>query len=110
MTRRLRILHLSGLHIGKEAADDHWRVERVMMGEAWAGNLREIAKHTAMDPVCSTGDLAQRGKPGTAVNGVVQGLSAAHQTTRMRLDGALYAGDRSLPQCWLPDRLPGKGV
>ncbi|WP_313915762.1 metallophosphoesterase [Tahibacter sp.] len=62
MAKRLRILHLSDLHVGKEAAADHWRVERVM-GDAWAANLREIAAEGAIDLVCFTGDLAQRGKP-----------------------------------------------
>ncbi len=62
MAKRLRILHLSDLHIGKERPEDGWRVERVM-GEAWARNLREIAAEGAIDLVCFTGDLAQKGKP-----------------------------------------------
>lgn len=60
--RRLRILHLSDLHIGKEHGDDLWRVERVM-GEAWARNLAEIRRDGPIDLVCFTGDLAQSGKP-----------------------------------------------
>lgn len=62
MTKRLRILHLSDLHIGKEQSVDGWRVERVM-GAAWIQNLREIAADGPIDLVCFTGDLAQKGKP-----------------------------------------------
>ncbi len=62
MTKRLRILHVSDLHIGKEQSADGWRVERVM-GEAWAQNLREIAADGPIDLVCFTGDLAQKGHP-----------------------------------------------
>jgi hypothetical protein len=62
MSKRLRILHLSDLHIGKEPSEDAWRVERVM-GEAWARNLREIAADGPIDLVCFTGDLAQSGQP-----------------------------------------------
>lgn len=62
MAKRLRILHLSDLHIGKEHGDDLWRVERVM-GEAWERNLAEIRRDGPIDLVCFTGDLAQSGKP-----------------------------------------------
>ena len=62
MAKRLRILHLSDLHVGKERPEDGWRVERVM-GDAWARNLREIAADGPIDLVCFTGDLAQKGKP-----------------------------------------------
>jgi tetratricopeptide (TPR) repeat protein/calcineurin-like phosphoesterase family protein len=61
MAKRLRILHLSDLHVGKESAADHWRFERVM-GDAWIANLREIAADGPIDLVCFTGDLAQKGK------------------------------------------------
>jgi predicted phosphodiesterase/tetratricopeptide (TPR) repeat protein len=61
MVKRLRILHLSDLHVGKESAADHWRFERVM-GDAWTANLREIAADGPVDLVCFTGDLAQKGK------------------------------------------------
>ncbi|MBP6748911.1 MAG: metallophosphoesterase, partial [Xanthomonadaceae bacterium] len=62
MRKRLRILHLSDLHIGKEQTEDAWRLQRVM-GDAWARNLREVAADGAIDLVCFTGDLAQSGKP-----------------------------------------------
>ena len=62
MTKRLRILHLSDLHIGKERPEDGWRVERVM-GEAWNRNLADIRQDGLIDLVCFTGDLAQKGKP-----------------------------------------------
>lgn len=78
MAKRLRILHLSDLHVGKEAAADHWRVERVM-GDAWAANLREIAAEGAIDLVCFTGDLAQRGKP-QEYDGVRAVIDAAPQS------------------------------
>lgn len=69
MERRLRILHLSDLHIGKEQAPDAWRVERVM-GEAWARNLDEIRRDGRIDLVCFTGDIAQSGKPGQYADAV----------------------------------------
>lgn len=69
MARRLRILHLSDLHIGKEQAPDVWRVERVM-GEAWARNLDEIRRDGPIDLVCFTGDIAQSGKPGQYADAV----------------------------------------
>jgi Calcineurin-like phosphoesterase len=59
--RRLRILHLSDLHIGKEQTENAWRVERVM-GDAWTQNLREIGQSGKIDLICFTGDLAQSGK------------------------------------------------
>jgi predicted phosphodiesterase len=62
VAKRLRILHLSDLHIGKEHGDGLWRVERVM-GEAWDRNLAEIRRDGPIDFVCFTGDLAQSGKP-----------------------------------------------
>lgn len=60
MTKRLRILHLSDLHIGKERPEDGWRVERVM-GEAWNRNLADIRQDGPIDLICFTGDLAQKG-------------------------------------------------
>ncbi len=59
--QRLRILHLSDLHIGKEKPENAYRVERVM-GEAWDRNLTEIRKDGQIDLVCFTGDLAQSGR------------------------------------------------
>ena len=59
--RRLRILHLSDLHIGKEQTENAWRVERVM-GDAWTQNLCEIGQSGKIDLICFTGDLAQSGK------------------------------------------------
>ena len=60
MAKRLRILHLSDLHIGKERPEDGWRVERVM-GEAWDRNLADIRRDGPIDLICFTGDLAQKG-------------------------------------------------
>lgn len=59
--QRLRILHLSDLHIGKEKPENAYRVERVM-GDAWDRNLIEIRKDGQIDLVCFTGDLAQSGR------------------------------------------------
>ncbi len=84
MAKRLRILHLSDLHIGKERPEDGWRVERVM-GEAWARNLREIADEGAIDLVCFTGDLAQKGRPDEyagvreVIDAVLQSVGCSHE-------------------------------
>ncbi len=62
---RLRLLHLSDLHIGKETTSP-WRLRRVM-GQAWANNLLAIAADCdrdghPIDLICFTGDLAQSGQ------------------------------------------------
>jgi hypothetical protein len=59
--QRLRILHLSDLHIGKQKPENAYRVEHVM-GEAWDRNLTEIRKDGQINLVCFTGDLAQSGR------------------------------------------------
>jgi hypothetical protein len=59
--RKLRILHLSDLHIGREKPIGAWR-ERPFMGEAWRENLRHICAQGAIDLVCLTGDVAHSGK------------------------------------------------
>lgn len=62
MPQRLRILHISDLHLGKEGQGvDAWRMQRVL-GKAWLENLRTIAADGKPDIVCFTGDLAQSGK------------------------------------------------
>lgn len=77
MTKRLRILHLSDLHIGKERPEDGWRVERVM-GEAWNRNLADIRQDGPIDLICFTGDLAQKGHPNeyTRLTAVIANLLA----------------------------------
>ena len=62
MTHRLRILHISDLHIGKEGHGvAAWRMGRVL-GASWLDNLKTIAADGNPDIVCFTGDLAQSGK------------------------------------------------
>lgn len=58
---RVRILHLSDLHLGKESASA-WRMRRVL-GTAWKQNLKDIKADRPIDLVCFTGDLAQAGLP-----------------------------------------------
>lgn len=61
-TYRLRLLHISDLHVrGDEATDAGWRRRRVL-GQEWQRNLQEIASRGPIDLVCFTGDLAQSGK------------------------------------------------
>lgn len=59
---RLRLLHLSDLHLGKESAASAWRMRRVL-GKAWTDNLKHLADDGPIDLVCFTGDLAQSGQP-----------------------------------------------
>jgi len=59
--RRLRLLHLSDLHVGKEGQGSRWRMRRVL-GSAWAANLRTLAQDGPIDLVCFTGDMAQSGQ------------------------------------------------
>lgn len=61
--RRLRILHLSDLHMGQERGAGRWRL-RDVLGDAWRDNLDAIAQDRPIDLVCFTGDLAFSGKPG----------------------------------------------
>nr|WP_319566593.1 metallophosphoesterase [uncultured Rhodoferax sp.] len=60
--RRIRIVHISDLHLGKDATHA-WRVRRVL-GEAWRNNLTTIASDGPIDLVCFTGDVAQSGQAG----------------------------------------------
>jgi len=60
--RKLRLLHISDLHLGKEKAASDWRIRRVL-GKAWAKNLSDIAADGPIDLVCFTGDIAQSGQP-----------------------------------------------
>jgi calcineurin-like phosphoesterase family protein len=59
---RLRVLHVSDLHLRSEAAEpDAWRRRRVL-GDAWEKNLDAIVQRGAIDLLCFTGDLVQSGK------------------------------------------------
>lgn len=62
MAKRLRILHLSDLHMGQERGAARWRL-RDVLGQAWRDNLDAIAQDRPVDLVCFTGDLAFSGKP-----------------------------------------------
>lgn len=60
---RLRILHISDLHLdGKMSEVGAWRRRRVL-GPEWDKNLGEILRAGPIDLICFTGDLAQSGKP-----------------------------------------------
>jgi hypothetical protein len=59
---RIRVLHLSDLHLGKGGASEAWRTRRVL-GDAWIRNLDDIvADGRAVDLVCFTGDVAFSGQ------------------------------------------------
>lgn len=62
MAKRLRILHLSDLHMGQERGAARWRL-RDVLGQAWQDNLDAIVQDGQVDLVCFTGDLAFSGKP-----------------------------------------------
>ncbi|UQA58167.1 metallophosphoesterase [Polyangium aurulentum] len=58
---RLRILHVSDLHVRGPREREGWRRRRVL-GEAWERNLDELVKDgTGVDLVCFTGDVADWG-------------------------------------------------
>ena len=58
---RLRVLHVSDLHVVEPVKDRHRQRRGLVLGEAWDENLDEIARDGAIDLVCFTGDLAFSG-------------------------------------------------
>lgn len=58
---RLRVLHISDLHVVDPAKDRYRQRRGLVLGEAWDKNLDEIAKDGPIDLVCFTGDLAFSG-------------------------------------------------
>lgn len=62
MGHRLRILHISDLHIRGDWEKEAWRRRRVL-GDAWKRNLDDILKDGPVDLVAFTGDLAFSGRP-----------------------------------------------
>ncbi|NOK06940.1 MULTISPECIES: tetratricopeptide repeat protein [Myxococcus] len=62
MSYRLRILHISDLHIRGDWEREAWRRRRVL-GDAWRRNLDEILTDGPVDLVAFTGDLAFSGRP-----------------------------------------------
>jgi tetratricopeptide (TPR) repeat protein len=60
---RLRILHVSDLHLdGESSGPGGWRRKRVF-GAEWEKNLAAIVDDGPIDLICFTGDLVQSGKP-----------------------------------------------
>nr|WP_141620998.1 metallophosphoesterase [Myxococcus sp. AB036A] len=61
MGHRLRILHISDLHIRGDWEKESWRRRRVL-GDAWKRNLDELVQDGPVDMVAFTGDLAFSGR------------------------------------------------
>ena len=59
--RKLRLLHLSDLQMGRERPASAWR-RRSMLGQAWRENLRAIQAEGPIDLVCLTGDVTMFGR------------------------------------------------
>jgi predicted phosphodiesterase len=59
---RLRILHLSDLHMKGPREREPWRRRRVL-GAAWEDNLATLLQDGPVDLVCFTGDAAHSGAP-----------------------------------------------
>ncbi|KYG10933.1 hypothetical protein BE21_58480, partial [Sorangium cellulosum] len=58
---RLRVLHISDLHVRGPRETEAWRRRRVL-GEAWERNLDDLVKDgIPIDLVCFTGDVADHG-------------------------------------------------
>jgi len=58
---RLRVLHVSDLHVVDPEKDRHRQRRGLVLGEAWDVNLDAIARDGPIDLVCFTGDLAFSG-------------------------------------------------
>ncbi|MEN9865826.1 MAG: hypothetical protein RL748_1416, partial [Pseudomonadota bacterium] len=107
---KLRILHLSDLHIGKESMSA-WRMERVI-GPAWVKNLQEIAADGPIDLVCFTGDLAQSGvaEQYQAATGFVEQMLATLNLPRERffcVPGNHDVNRKDFPDAWKELRSAG---
>jgi 3',5'-cyclic AMP phosphodiesterase CpdA len=61
MAHRLRILHISDLHIREDGQEWH---RRRVLGDAWKANLDAFLEEGDVDVVAFTGDLAFSGRPG----------------------------------------------
>ncbi|WP_437767332.1 metallophosphoesterase [Sorangium sp. So ce281] len=60
---RLRVLHISDLHVRGPRETEGWRRRRVL-GGAWERNLDDLVKDgIPIDLVCFTGDVADHGTP-----------------------------------------------
>ncbi|WP_437493492.1 metallophosphoesterase [Sorangium sp. So ce1014] len=60
---RLRVLHISDLHVRGPRETEGWRRRRVL-GEAWERNLDDLVEDgIPIDLVCFTGDVANHGTP-----------------------------------------------
>ncbi len=58
---RLRVLHVSDLHVVDPTKDRHRGRRGLVLGDAWDANLDVIAKDGPIDLVCFTGDPAFSG-------------------------------------------------
>jgi 3',5'-cyclic AMP phosphodiesterase CpdA len=82
----LRLLHISDLHErGPREKEPHRR--RQVLGDAWERNLDELLAEGAIDLVCITGDVADRGAPAEyeAATAFVDGLLSHLSLPRERL-------------------------
>lgn len=61
VTSKIRILHISDLHVRGPRETASFRRQRVL-GDAWTRNIKELLEEGAFDLVCFTGDIAQGGK------------------------------------------------
>jgi tetratricopeptide (TPR) repeat protein len=83
---RLRILHVSDLHLKGELGPRSWRWKRVF-GAEWDKNLAAIVEDGPIDLICFTGDLVQSGKPNeyAALTPFIDHLLARTNVARERL-------------------------
>ncbi len=84
---RLRILHITDLHMRDEKSEPGaWRRGRVL-GAEWEKNLAAIVQDGPLDLICFTGDLVQAGKPNeyAALTTFVDDLLARTGVARERL-------------------------
>jgi 3',5'-cyclic AMP phosphodiesterase CpdA len=99
---RIRVLHLSDLHLGKGGANEVWRTRRVL-GDAWLRNLDDIvADGRAVDVVGFTGDVAFSGQPdqyraalaGSVIADIFQARGELDEALRIRREVQLPVYER----------------
>lgn len=59
---KIRILHISDIHLRGEGEREVWR-RRHVLGKAWERNLEELLTKGPINLVCLTGDIANTGRP-----------------------------------------------
>lgn len=62
MEHTVTVLHISDLHARGHREAEAWRRRRVIGEQSWRRNLEDLQKDCAIDLVCFTGDLADRGQ------------------------------------------------